>query len=165
MSYDDTPQASASPPVEKDTTTTEDGPVEIRPGLTFERLRDGAIIAFTITEMSRDMIDAWANSAVSHLNEWPTGKPFLNLQDFSQIESFTITPYFRERVKDITGPRPEINGRTAVIVPRNFTMHVVRMFTRLLPSMGRSSRERDIFFEREKGMAWLEEMLDDSETA
>lgn len=136
---------------------------QVMPGLFFDEYHDKQIIAYTLTVVSRDVIDKWAESAVSHLLAWPEDKPFLNLQDFSNASFFMLTSYIRKKADEITSPRPEVKGRTAVVVQRNFASQIVVMFLRALPTKGSGSRERETFFVREDALKWLEEKISQKE--
>lgn len=131
-------------------------PTQLAEGLYKEALHDERIVAYTITNLHRETIDLWANDARQVFEAWPTQWPFLNLQDFSANKNFTVTPYLKKRAEELTSTRPDFIGRTAVIVPKSFIAQAARLF---LAALKNKKRQRQIFFTREDGLAWLQEWL------
>ena len=131
---------------------------EIAHGVVLERLYDEQLVIFTVTSVALEAIDAWAESAIALLETWPTDQPHLVMHDVSDRE-LALTPHIRKRAQDVANAFPDIEGRSAVIMPKGPGGFVLRPFINLL-RRGREGREQRVFLDREKGLAWLEELLD-----
>ena len=140
-----------------DSTATTSTRPELDENITREFLKDDRIVAFTIASITRDTLDKWAAAAAYELENWADELPFLNLQDFTTCKNFSFSPYLRAKSEEITVPRPDKIGRTAVVIPRSISAQIVRVF--LLAKKNRL-RQRQVFFNREDGIKWLEEWLD-----
>ena len=139
------------------TNTLSSTKVQVTPAVLKETFQDGKILAFTVSSIRRETIDAWVDSAVKELVNWKDGLPFLTLQDFSSVSNFSFTPYMRQRSDEMVKPRPDIIGRTAVVLQKGFSARLVQVF---LLAKKDKFRQRRLFFSREAAMNWLEEWLD-----
>lgn len=126
-------------------------------GVTQESFHDGKILVFTVADIRRETVDAWSSTALKTLEAWPSDEPFLTIQDFSGVDNFSFTPYIREKSEQMVTPRPEIQGRTAVVVKKSFGARLVQVF---LLAKKNALRQRKLFFSRDEAMKWLEEWLD-----
>lgn len=124
------------------------------PGLEIERLHNGKIITVSSNspdgsvigvgfEILSEMLEAWADTDV----------PCLMLFDMSRV---MLTPYVRRKATELAEIRPDVHGRTAIIISASTVGHLIRMFVSNSLS---SNRERRVFFTYEDGIAWLEELL------
>lgn len=126
---------------------------------TVEKIHDGRIVIYTVTSIKRAIIDAWAAKTREIMLDWDEQYTYLNLHDYSGADSFVTTPHLRQRSKENAALRPELNTRTAIIIPESFMAHVTRVFVQALPKSRHAERIRRIFFNRADGLAWLEESL------
>jgi hypothetical protein len=129
----------------------------LTPSLTKQTYHEGKIVAFTITDMHRATIDDWSKAATRALEDWPTALPFLSLQDFSTIDNFSFSPYIRQKSEEMVTPRPDIRGRTAIVLKKSFGARLVQVF---LLAKKNKLRQRQLFFSREEALKWLAEWLD-----
>lgn len=140
-----------------------DAPVEvINEYLTIEQLYDGKITVLNATSVKRHVVDAWADKMKELLLNLPPGKTLLTLHDYSAADQFVTTPHLRKRANENVMLRPDVNARTAVVLPDNIVMRITQMFLRALPAPRNSSRIRRIFYTREEALAWLIEALDEA---
>src|SRR5678815_5629625 len=78
--------------------------------VTLEWVADGRIPVFTVGDVTRATIDTWLNLLADILRLWPTDREFTILHDVS-IQNAFLTPYARERVKDLDAVNPNLKGR------------------------------------------------------
>lgn len=119
---------------------------------------DGKIIIYEVTDVRRESVDVWAKVAHDTLVNWSPDYPYLNLQDFSGVDNFAMTPYVRLRAEELMEPRPELLGRTAIVLKKSLGSRIVSMFIRA--KKVKKARQRRLFFTQEDALAWLEEWLD-----
>lgn len=55
----------------------------IMPGLTCEWYANEQIVAYRITEVSRTVVNQWADMVIQIIENWPSDKPYLALHDVS----------------------------------------------------------------------------------
>jgi hypothetical protein len=65
----------------------------------------------------------------------------------------------RQRSKEMTLVRREMNTRTAICIPKSVMAHVTLLFIKALPRTKQSDRIRQMFFSVEEGLAWLEKEM------
>ena len=126
--------------------------------VTTKHVHDGKIIIYEVTDVRRESVDVWAKVAHDTLVNWSPDYPYLNLQDFSGVENFAMTPYVRQRAEELMEPRPELSGRTAIVLKKSLGSRIVSMFIRA--KRVKKARQRRLFFTQEEALAWLEEWLD-----
>lgn len=123
-------------------------------GINREWLYNRQVVVLTFWSSSRETVDAWANVGKELMENWPQDRPYLCLLDASRI---VLTPYARKVAADLTAVRPEMQGRIAVVVAASTLGHIIRLFANH-PSLKRH-RERRVFFSRDVGLDWLQEMV------
>ncbi len=136
---------------------TDSPPELIDPGLTRQWLRGRRIIAYTLTSVAHETIDAWARAAASGVNEWPRDQVYLSMHDVSS-ENLSLTPYIRSRVLELVRNRPEATGRTAVVIDTGVAEMVMRLFANQLLHVIRG-RPLRLFTSRDQAIGWLLEGL------
>lgn len=128
--------------------------IEVVPGLTLETLYDGKIYIWTASQSSKEVIDAWYRAASEMLENWDDmTAPYLVLLDMSRV---VLSVYSRRRASAMAEIRPDVNGRTAVVVAATTMGHMTRLF---VDKTLQKTRERRVFFSREDALFWLEEAL------
>ena len=132
---------------------------KINEHFSIEKVHDGRIIIYTVTSIKREIIDAWAAKMREVMLAWDAQSTYLSLHDYSDANSFVTTPHLRQRSKENAALRPELNTRTAIVIPESLMAHVTRLFVQALPKTRHAERLRRIFFNREDALAWLEEAL------
>lgn len=127
----------------------------LSPALTREWVADRKIVVFRLEDITRETIDKWAVEATNSLLEWPSDQPFLSLQDFSKVYHLTITPYLSKKSKELVALRPEIPGRTAIVLPpRFFMLPIIQGFVLAL-ARSHKHRERRLFTSETEALLWL----------
>lgn len=122
--------------------TTQKTREEIHPAVIREWLHDDHIVAYTLGDVAREAIDAWAEAVIDLQRQWPDDRSYLALYDVSSIPA--LTPYARKRAEDIASnaAQMEIEGRYAVVLKRSIISMIIRLF------MQRDLTERNRHFER-----------------
>ncbi len=128
---------------------------QITPYLAREWSHDKRIVIFTLRNLSFENIDACTKLLQETLAVWPPDQPFLMLFD-ALFKDVTVTPYLKSRLGAVIESHQNLSGRTALVMQKSFLVSLGQFFLR-----GRKpgSRQRQIFYTREEGMAWLEELL------
>lgn len=129
-------------------------PEELCPGLTFEWLFDGRGFAFCAKNSSRLVVDTWYDKMVANAATWPANQAMFVLNDFS-AEDCTMTPYNRQKNQEMVKLFPEIPNYGAVVMKRNVTMVLVRLFLKSVTKTGTTQ----LFFSRAEAIAWLQQQM------
>ncbi len=124
------------------------------PGLTIERLNDGRIVIVSADSADSEAIEAGFEIVLTELKNWDDlTMPSLLMFDMSRV---MLTPFVRRKALELAEIRPDVTGRTAIIVSASTIGHLIRVFVN--NTLG-GSRERRVFFSQEAGQVWLEELL------
>jgi len=131
-------------------------PLEVlHTGLTFQWIFDGKGIALYAENLSRGLVDAWANKLIEVGKTWPIDRPFIVLNDFSGKDC-AVTPYNQQRNRELLKMFPQLRAVTAIVVKQSLTMHMSRLFIRVIPQ---TRAEVYLSFSRDEAMAWLRKRL------
>ncbi len=127
---------------------------QIAPGVTRQFLYEGQIVAFTLTDGSRDTIDNWVAVITKMAENAPTDGPLFMLYDISQIY---MSPYAREQLQDLAQNPPNVARLyLAVVVDSLVVQMLAVVFSRVpVPNM-----ERKVFRDRDTASQWLKEKLE-----
>ena len=120
---------------------------------------DRQIVIYTVRDISRDTIDAWSRLILDTIEAWPVGQPFLALFDLSFPEA-SLTPYVRDRLGEVMDSQHDLRGRTALVMRKGFLVSLIQIYLR---NRRPGKRQRQIFFSRVEGLAWLAQVLEDQE--
>ncbi len=123
-------------------------PEQLAPGVTFERLN--GIYVFTLADLSRESVDAWAEKLQQLLDTHPQDQIFLALHHFASPYA-VFTPYLKARTERLKNVRTF--SHAAIVVPKT---GLTQMVATLLPKVSHGNSTR-FFTLREEGLAWLEE--------
>lgn len=129
---------------------------ELVPGLIAEDYHDGEMVVLTANESSRTVVDAFVNFYKDRFREFPDRLFEYALIDYSQSFAAFNTPYAKAKMSELMELTP--SGRisyTAIVTPRTFATQLGQIFLRAHVREGAINR---IFFSRQEGMTWLEEM-------
>ncbi len=137
-------------------------PGQINKHLRLEWAEEHQIAILYANSIKREVVDAWADKMQEIMFAWPKNKILLTLHDYSEIENFVTTPHLRRRSRENVMLRPDLNARTAVVLPDSFVIRMTAVFLRALPQPHKSSRQRRIFTSYEQAMDWLKEALDET---
>ncbi len=127
-------------------------------GLTREWLFERQIVVYTLTSASRDAVDAWIDTGFATMKSWPADRPYLAIHDVSS-PNLTMTPYARQRAREIAKQLPPHLTRSAAIVRKDMFGQAIRLFIKLDMLRVHPTLERKVFFTREAAVAWLKEKL------
>jgi hypothetical protein len=123
-------------------------PEQLAPGVTFERV--GNVYVFTLGDLSRASIDAWADKLQQLLDTHPEDQVFLTLHHFANPYA-VLTPYLKARSEQLRNVRTF--SHAAIVLPRTGLTQMVAV---LLPKISHGNSSR-FFTSREEGLAWLQE--------
>lgn len=137
-------------------------PGSINNHLRLEWLEDHRIAVLYANSIKREVVDAWADKMQEIMLAWPPNKVLLTLHDYSEIENFVTTPHLRRRARENVMLRPDLDARTAVVLPDSFVIRMTAVFLRALPQPKKTSRQRRIFTSYDAALAWLKETLDET---
>jgi hypothetical protein len=130
---------------------------QIYPGISRFWMDQGRIVCYSVTSITRPAIDAWKASTLEIVHAWPVEQPYLSIHDFSEA---TLTPYVRQRSAEMSVAFPErLFGRSAVIMPRTFVNHLIRMWVTMNLARNNQQIKRDVFFRLEEATEWLKKGL------
>jgi hypothetical protein len=121
---------------------------QLAAGANFEQIDN--VYIFTLSDMSRVSIDAWANKVQAVIDSLPEGAPFLAIHQFTS-QYATLTPYLKSRSDQLVNDTHP--SRTAIIMPKSGLTHMV---TALLPKLSRKKGAR-FFTTREEALDWLQQ--------
>ncbi len=128
---------------------------QLSAGVTLERLHDGQILVFTITDVSRATLDTWVNTIKSITASHPAGQKYFALNHF-EGKNVSLTPYLRAKIQELAAWRPTQGGYIAAVLPKTFFAQLMTLF---LPAMNRNNIQSRLFFTRDEGLGWLEKSL------
>ncbi|MBI5929472.1 MAG: hypothetical protein HY862_09195 [Chloroflexi bacterium] len=122
-----------------------------------EWLFERRVVTVRIESTMPDVIDAWYETSLEVIQNWPEDKPYLFLGNFTNLG---LTPYSRQCAEKLALAIPkDMSGRVAVVISRGILGYGLRMFginrlKALIPNL-----PVEFFFEETKALAWLEELL------
>ncbi len=129
---------------------------ELTRGVTLQRIAGGQIIILTISRTVPEAVDAWAEASLRMLDVWPPDRPYLLLHDVS-TPGVALTPYIRQRSRELATAAPHVGGRVAVLLPRGALGRVIRIYLNYLSR--NANRTLRAFLDRDEALAWLREAL------
>jgi hypothetical protein len=132
---------------------TPSGVEHIGAGVTRERLDEGRIVVFTLSDMSTESVDIWVDACLDAMRDCVEAqRPLLVVQDLS-TPGVMQTDYSRSRGNTVTTAYPELEGRIAFVLPEAIvTAYRIGRYVR---GQGNQYRRRQLFITREEALAWL----------
>ena len=131
---------------------------ELSAGLTFERVSEGKISIFLLSDGSRETIDALTDTFVSMVTDWTVEQPFLSMYVVSGFSLLSVSPYLRKRSEDMVAALPkDIFGRTALVIDKRIAL--AQVFNLFFRAISRKSMEYRIFSDKEDALEWLRELI------
>lgn len=131
--------------------------IDIARDVQIEWYHDKRIVAFVLRSTNRSTIDRWANSAIEVVSAWKQEQPYLAMYDVSGATM--LTPYGRERAKDIARAAWHTNGAYAVILPSTPLGKLIRKFIEHDLQRANPKYERQVFTDKGRSLKWLETFL------
>jgi hypothetical protein len=116
-----------------------------------EWMADGQILAYRFPSMRRDDIDAWARDITAELETWPPEKRLRLIYDVRPAGNF-LSAHALRTTREISQLRPDVSGRTAVLIASRFVAQVASVTIR---GLGNRHRQRLIFYDESAAVAWL----------
>jgi hypothetical protein len=137
---------------------TQREPREIAPGVTQEWLYDGQVEFFKLTDATREAIDAWIDTMLATLANWPPNHPHFGLVQISTSAAhiMIVNAYARQRIEELITAFPNVKGHLAILMPRTIMKNVTNFVERLFEH---SNRPVEIFYDLDNVFAWLDELL------
>lgn len=138
-------------------TASTDGNTCLSQHITLQRLHNGRLHVFEVSDNSDQEIDllfhtvyGYSTYCVEHNVAW--------LAMYCLSKFLPPTPYHRQRLAEWGRAFPQLRGREVVVAPPSPLMMLMRI---LIPLMRFHQRgiERRIMQDRDKAIAWLEELL------
>jgi len=123
-------------------------------GVVFEWLNDEAFL-FTLSDVHREAVDMYINTAVGLLSNWDLDKPMRIISDMSD-ENMSLTPYFRKRLNDITSTinTSKVHGVSAVVMGGGFIETLIVFFGNAFNKRTPNFKQR-YFTDKQKGLDWV----------
>lgn len=129
------------------------------------------IVAYVLSGMSPEILQAWSDTALDVLARWPADKPYRALYDLShrgvvmdyvslvqkEIFSLGVTEAGEERALASVAVRENFSARVAMYASIRHTGHIGRLFARIdaLRELYDQSIRHDVFYKREAALDWL----------
>jgi hypothetical protein len=129
----------------------------VAPGIVQERSADGLLVIFNVDNGYPVTIESWAGQVASILSGWPAQHPCSLLHDVHKLEPAALEAHVWPRWAEMLAGRPELEQRTAFILPGILDTTVVQ--TALLerghapPDGGRVLWQ--LFLARQEALDWL----------
>src|SRR5260370_15818312 len=96
--------------------------------LNIDWTQDRKICIFQPTITHPIAIDIWHDAVHKTMMQWPTGKPFRVLHDFSLNKHFNLTLRLKMRVLRHFFGSPELTGRAAILIQRTVGSETLSLF-------------------------------------
>lgn len=148
-----------TPPVERQLPTYlpaigDKTPKTLIKGVVFEWLSEDGFL-FTLSDVHRDAVDMYIDTAVSLLNNWDLSKPMRIISDMAN-ENMSLTPYFRKRLNDITTTinTSQVHGVSAVVMGSGFVETLIVFFGNAFNKRTPNFKQR-YFTDKTKGLDWV----------
>lgn len=129
---------------------------QVHPNILCELFNDGRLIVYKVSEMSREVLDAWSTIVDRVQATWPKDRGYLALYDLS-VERVAL-PYLTlagEHFFGLGRPVPAgIYGRIALVFSVNASGHLGVDFVSRL-TYAQTGFEGRVFVEREAALRWL----------
>jgi hypothetical protein len=133
---------------------------------------DGSIVAYTICQVSANVLQIWADAALETLKCWPPSKPYLALYDLfnnqtllnntlltpENLFSLGITANGETRAQAVVAQHQSFTARIAVLVAPDEADIVIQALKALAAKNTSGAIDYKVFVERHAALAWLYEM-------
>jgi hypothetical protein len=135
----------------------------ILPTLTRRDGYNGRLIVYTLTDSSREAVEAYISDAIEMMKRLPPGQPLYTMHDIS-ARSVSLTPHFRTRLNDIADYIREHNlsGSSAVILPNTFMNRIFALFAGSFSR--RANMEQRLFTRLDDATRWMDKVITENES-
>jgi hypothetical protein len=121
-------------------------------GLKVAWLCQRQIVVYVLEDTTPSTVDLWVQAITEKIMAWPEGRPYLAVQDYTSPR-FMVTPYIRQRAKEIDAVRPDLKRYLAVITGRH---HVSLLLAYTISNfISHKIRTIQMFYERKPAVDWL----------
>lgn len=122
------------------------------PNVTHEWIADGRILCFRFLTTTNEAVDVWYRETAAVLENWPAERPLYTLLDLRAARPLFGSRAFI-RTRQISYMRPDVAGRTAVVIQHVRAARIVDAIIR--NSLAAYTRQRRIFSDEANALAWL----------
>lgn len=145
---------------------TQIGETTLIPGLKMEWLHNGAIVAFTMTQPTHEVVEIYfhANNLLMDEAEKTPHQLMIMLHDISD-KQMALTPMLRTRLDNIAERirKGQVQYRSAVILTNSPMSMVFSFFGNMFSRNAKNTIQR-FFTDRQQGIQWLEQYIDKANT-
>jgi len=133
-----------------------DSEEEITPELKLAWYCGKQIAAYTLTSVSQATMDAFVETIARVEAHYTPDAYRLTLVEAAS-PSISLTPYVRRKIEEMNSGYSHVKGRTALVLSPSF---MTRSLQLVLVLLWRTRQDQVlVFFDRDKGLAWLLEAL------
>ena len=122
-------------------------------GVIREMPYEGQITVYTVENLSRDAIDAWAEDRREMIDHFPSDATMRTIHIIDDASGF-ISPYATARIRESVHYAAKVKGYTAVVVSESLTARMVEIMLRKLAGVIRNWKFR-FFHSRQEAEKWL----------
>lgn len=115
-------------------------------------IADGQILRYRFSDTGKRAADLWFEDLAQVFREWDESKSLHLLIDVRGQDS-VVSAQALIRARQVSHVRPNILGRTAVLVGRGLAVQVLAGIVR--SGLAKGKRERQIFNQEEDAINWL----------
>ncbi|MBL8130776.1 MAG: hypothetical protein JNL42_02875, partial [Anaerolineae bacterium] len=115
-------------------------------------LGSGQILTYTFQDGSREIADIWFEDVKSEIASWNAERRWLMLIDIRMGGRIISSAAFM-RGRQLSHLRPELPGKTAIVVASSVAAHLTNGILRSLSTETR--RQRRVFDNQERAVEWL----------
>jgi hypothetical protein len=119
--------------------------------MSYYYLAEGKIVVYQLGSHDRAEVNLMMDFILKTMAEWDRAKPYLSIFE-SQDPRVIFTPHARIRLNEISASNPDLQGRSAGVVPFPALNHALRLFTLFKSGENRPKR---VFTRREEAIVWL----------
>ncbi len=116
-----------------------------------EVIEDGRIVSYRFVSTGSEAAQKWLDDIESLFSSWNNAKPLLLLIDLCMANNL-LSAEFMKSAREASGERPDVPGRTAVVIDSREPSQNVRM---VLDRLLADTRERKLFTQETEAIAWL----------
>lgn len=132
--------------------------IDFGENVTREIVQDGRIIIYTVPEMNRSGIDAWAQACFDTLSWYPKDKKLRSLHHVTTFGAM-LSPYANKIIRKVTVASEDWSGYTAIVMQKSMTSQLIEIVMRQLSRITSGFSVR-FFTSKEDAIQWLLEQPD-----
>jgi len=134
-------------------------PEQITPHLTITWFYDHALAMFSVYDVNRKTIDAWADTVIELTEQkLGQGEPVRWIHNAETI-AFPATPYIKQRSEDIQLAHPHANGSAAIVLAKNPICYIIGQSIIYLGQSRQLDVAHQVFYSVADALQWQESFL------